>query len=382
MSIRELHCAIITDINHNMNSRRARQGRRSAALALLAAVHLPSVALGQTRYVCGTDYDNASLRCTVNPTCPTGDGCPADQPVCFALEAAVCFSPPPTETPTTGAPTGSPPPTTPPTPAPLKVCGLDYSAAFAGCLSNQRCDRGDGCGAGEACFNIPHFMCGSDAPTEAPTPAPRVCGRNAADAEVNCPDAARACAAGGCGAGEASFASPAGRCGATPRPTPGPTARPTDPLVPQVCGADAAAAMAHCPDPARRCPTGTECGRGEACFTVPEDLCGVEAEQPEAPEGRPTPAPVAAVVTARPTAQPVTGAPTATPEWVFVCGVSYGDAADNVCKNPNCASGEVRLFSRRFLKSMRRLERLERLMGRRAFASPRSNARPRAWDVW
>ena len=96
------------------------------------------------------------------------------------------------------------------------------------------------------------------------------------------------------------------------------------------------------------------CGDLEVCYSIPYTSCEVvdtaeappeedtvETAAPASPA--PTPAPVAAVeATSRPTANPVTGAPTATPEWIFVCGSNYGDAANNVCKNQGCASGEVR----------------------------------------
>ena len=81
---------------------------------------------------------------------------------------------------------------------------------------------------------------------------------------------------------------------------------------------------------------------GTACYSIPLSLC---------PEATPPPTPAPAVATPRPTraptlppatARPVTGAPVAAPEWSFVCGRDYGDAATNVCTNQNCASGEVR----------------------------------------
>ena len=101
----------------------------------LTLLLIPTAATAQTLIrVCGSDYRDASYNCTINPGCPTGDGCPAEKDTCFALPEDWCRAPP------TGAPIVQP----------LQVCGTDIDNAKMNC--DRLCDGG--CDAMEACFNV------------------------------------------------------------------------------------------------------------------------------------------------------------------------------------------------------------------------------------
>lgn len=261
-----------------------------AALAVLLAARQLTVG-GATTFVCGGDYTDASQNCTANPGCPTGDGCPPEQPICFAMPDDQCFGPP-----TVPEPTAKP--TAGPTPEPLQVCGTSLADATSGCKSNAACPEGDGrrCPVGAACFSVPVDQCLTEAPSPQPTSVPKVCGADFAAAEANCLDLSKRCPSGqGCATGEACFSVPPGRCGVATPTTPGPT-------------------------------------------TAAPVVASVPAE--------PTVSPTAAAVPAEPTTAPAVSAPadpTASPAQssLKVCGTNYTDVTANCRTNPGCPTGDV-----------------------------------------
>ncbi len=252
----------------------------SAALALLLASDQLS-STHATVFVCGNAYDDASLNCTVNTPCPTGDGCPETQGICFAMPDEQCFGPPttdPSKSPTT-------PPSSAPSEAPLRVCGFDYNDALSNCRSNDLCPNGDSALCGDdthACFSIPVYLCPTDAPSSAPTPTPKVCGTDSFNAQANCLDMSKRCPAGdGCPTGEACFNVPTNVCGVSPPPTlspvaagggnivgptnpPGPTSTPTLGLI-KICGANYT-------DATTNCNTNPLCPSGDVSFLVHIDV--------------------------------------------------------------------------------------------------------------
>ena len=189
-----------------------------ASLASILQVSIANAQRHQMTFVCGSNYSDASENCKVNPSCPTGAGCPLEKYTCFAIPQSQCSSPP-TEPPTTAAPSRSP------IPAPFRVCGSDYDDALINCRKNWQCPTGDMnvCPSGNACFSIPVYLCPTDAPSVSPTPAPKpkkVCGTNSFEAQANCPNTRKGCPTGdGCAIGEACFNVPADLCGATQRPS-------------------------------------------------------------------------------------------------------------------------------------------------------------------
>ena len=262
-----------------------------AALALLLATdNLPKS--NADSYVCGSDYTDATQNCTTNQQCPSGDGCPAEKAICFVVPTAACFIPPPP--PPTVTPSREP--SSSPTSPPLRVCGSNYPDALASCRTNDTCPGGDTdlcTDPTHACFSIPAATCDAQptvAPTMSPTPMPRVCGTSSFDAQAKCGNG----------------------------------------------------------DPSRACPSGDGCDPGEACFGVPQSLCGVTLGPTDRPTGKPTvmeevvlvdPVPVddveqLATTTPSPTMPPVES------DWQ-VCGVNYGDATANCRVNTRCPSGDV-----------------------------------------
>ncbi|KAL9183436.1 hypothetical protein ACHAXT_004292 [Thalassiosira profunda] len=373
-------------------------GLRAALAVLLAAHRLAAV--GATTFVCGGDYTDASQNCTANPGCPTGDGCPPEQPICFAMPDDQCFGPP-----TVPEPTAKP--TAGPTPEPLQVCGTSLADATSGCNTNAACPGGDGslCPVGAACFSVPVDQCLTEAPSPQPTSVPKVCGADFAAAEANCLDLSKRCPSGqGCATGEACFSVPPGRCGAVTPTTPGPTtaapvaasvpaeptvspsaaavpaeptaspivAAPAEPTASpvqsslKVCGANYTDVTANCrTNPG--CPTGDGCPMGMTCFALPPSACpepGPTASPVTIPPtvpvtAGPTAGPTAAVPagtspptnatgTTSPTASPApsatvvspTAKPTASPVYNrFFCGATYNDAEANCFTAQPCPSG-------------------------------------------
>lgn len=120
---------------------------------------------------------NHSYNCETNPTCPNGDGCPANKDTCFAIPDYACLT-------LTDSPTLSPieasditfPPTfersNTTTDAPVAspkhvfVCGDDYADAFTNCMANQKCSSGDGCAFSTTCYAIPVDSCTTPSPTD------------------------------------------------------------------------------------------------------------------------------------------------------------------------------------------------------------------------
>jgi len=80
-------------------------------------------------------------------------------------------------------------------------------------------------------------------------------------------------------------------------PGPGPTNELTPEPTPKVCGSNAFAAQADCLDMSMRCPSGNECRFGEACFTVPENVCGLAEDDPKRSTGATASASSAVVAT-------------------------------------------------------------------------------------
>eukprot|EP00581_Thalassiosira_minuscula_P007928 CAMPEP_0183711656 /NCGR_PEP_ID=MMETSP0737-20130205/7117_1 /TAXON_ID=385413 /ORGANISM="Thalassiosira miniscula, Strain CCMP1093" /LENGTH=942 /DNA_ID=CAMNT_0025940223 /DNA_START=236 /DNA_END=3064 /DNA_ORIENTATION=- len=305
-----------------------------AALTLLIAsgTLVTSVDAQGSIFVCGSKYDDASLNCTVNPKCPTGAGCPADKNICFAMPEDQCFSP------ASPAPTSSINPTNSPTVSPMKVCGSNFNDALTNCRTNAQCPSGGGCGFGKACFDVPQRDCPTLVPTKAPTPTPKVCGVDGWDAQAKCPDMSKHCPSGdGCGIGEACWSVPKDLCGVTQPPTPGPTESPTREPLPQVCGTSAAEAQANCLDMTKRCPNNVECGFGEACFTVPKAVCGVQQQQQQqqSPNDVDSISPGAEAMAA--SLEPT---PSPTSEYLYVCGDGYTDALTNCRTNQECPTGD------------------------------------------
>lgn len=250
----------------------------------LTLLLLPTAATAQSLVrVCGSTYSDASLNCTVNPGCPTGDGCPEDKDTCFALPEDACQSPP------TAAPT-------------LQVCGTDYEDAQSSC--DKLCEGG--CGAMEACFNVLSSDCVEDsAPemtmVEATVEAVAimgnstdvtVCGLSFSDAAANC-ETNTPCSPTGneCGMGEACFVLPLVNCtvtvtgstdmfmnstspslSAADTTAPAPTAPPVEPTHVFVCGVDYDDAEIGCSTNVG-CPSGDGCAGGETCFAVPYANC-------------------------------------------------------------------------------------------------------------
>jgi hypothetical protein len=155
-------------------------------MRLLIALSLLHTTTSQNIYhVCGSNYTDATANCETNPTCPTGDGCPADRDTCFAIPEYACLAS------VTDSPTPSPleaenitvtsSPTVPPTdtsnttgtvapvasPSHYFVCGVDYNDAATNCQVNELCTNGDGCLSNTTCYAIPADSCESN--TSSPT---------------------------------------------------------------------------------------------------------------------------------------------------------------------------------------------------------------------
>mmetsp|Transcript_38266 Transcript_38266/g.67159 ORF Transcript_38266/g.67159 Transcript_38266/m.67159 type:complete len:837 (-) Transcript_38266:111-2621(-) len=208
-----------------------------------------------------------------------------------------------------------------------RICGSNYNDALSNCLLNTQCPNGDGCEFGDACFTIPASECPTVAPTEAPTPTPKVCGVDALDAQAHCLIYSKRCSSEDlCGIGEACFNVPDYLCGMTQKPTDRPTNEPTPEPTPKVCGSNELSAQANCLDMSKRCPSGNGCGQGEACFTVSKNVCGL-VEDPEESAA-------AMDEAVEPTVSQTTES------FFKVCGVGYADAATNCKTNAKCPSGD------------------------------------------
>ena len=234
-----------------------------------ALLFLPAATTAQLVRVCGSSYSDASFNCTVNPSCPTGDGCPPERDTCFALPQESCLTPP----------------TAAPIVAPIQACGVDYETAKINC--DRLCELG--CDPSEACFNILPSECVVpqaeseiivDPQFSVEATEVSVCGTSFADAAANCETNA-VCnpLESDCVPGQACFVVPLSNCTAinTTAPTiealsPAPTAPPVKPTHKFVCGEDYGDAERNC-NTNTGCPTGDGCAGGLTCFAVPYGNC-------------------------------------------------------------------------------------------------------------
>lgn len=344
---------------------------RSLHLSLLL---LPTATTAQTLIrVCGSSYSDATVNCTINPSCPTGDGCPSDKDTCFALPEESCQAPPSAS----------------PIITPLQVCGMDYEDAKSHC--DNLCELG--CGALEACFAVSPDECvvemdtESDLLTEDEGGDPvlimeeatdvAVCGLSFADAAANC-ETGTPCSSSGagmeCATGQACFVVPLVNCTAAvtgstvtmtmvnttapnveETPAPAPTEPPVKPTHIFVCGVDYGDAELNC-NGNTECPSGDGCSGGDTCFAIPYDNCRpaavttVAAGTTVALEGSTvsavgtTPAPGTteaagnATVAFEGTTQAATTAASGEPN-LFFCGESYEVAETNCFTNVPCPAG-------------------------------------------
>ena len=209
----------------------------------------------------------------------TGDGCPLEKPVCYAIPDDECFGPS-EETTTIATEVSSS--SESPTPAPVRVCASTYDEAVANCRTNDQCENGDTTLCTDdthACFTVSIFLCPPDeSSSTSPTPTPRVCGTDAMDAQSNCLDEKKLC------------------------------------------------------------PTGGGCADGEACFNVLPNKCGVTTMATNSP----TPAVdvTTASPTMLRGGDASTQAPSPAPV-LKVCGANYTDASKNLCTYPQCPTGDV-----------------------------------------
>lgn len=253
----------------------------------LALLLFPTASVQAQIRVCGSTYSDASLNCTINPTCPTGDGCPPEKDTCFNLPEDQCLSPP----------------TAAPIVEPVQVCALDYESAKLSC--DRSCEAG--CNSMEACFSVfpddcvvggvPELV--SDDPEseavaimEDPTDV-KVCGLSFADAAENC-YVNTTCnpTSNECATGQACFVVPIANCTvaesgstdvlsmnstdpsltAVETTTPAPTMPPVEPTHIFVCGEDYGDAETNC-NTNNECPSGDGCLDGKTCFAVPFANC-------------------------------------------------------------------------------------------------------------
>ncbi|KAL3792980.1 hypothetical protein HJC23_010993 [Cyclotella cryptica] len=275
-------------------------------------------------HVCGSNYTEAVANCATNPTCPAGDGCPADKDTCFALPESECFlpesviptpspveanasnasSPPVSATTSTlwseynisagpsvsGAALSFASPTAPPQPAPTHtfVCGMDYMDAATNCTSNDPCPSGDGCG-NLTCYAIPIDACQtatssspfsanstsspaeSNSTTMVPTPSPSnsTDGGNATSpSPTSLSTTVTSLLIGNetdnsTTAALASTAPPSDNTTELSLNTTSPSPAPT--YNTRFCGSNYTDATTNC-SPDRACPGGFECTNGETCF--------------------------------------------------------------------------------------------------------------------
>ncbi|KAL3799240.1 hypothetical protein HJC23_012965 [Cyclotella cryptica] len=278
--------------------------RRPLTLLLLhQTLLLPPTTVAQDLIrVCGSDYGDASYNCTVNPPCETGDGCPADKDICFALPETECRSPP----------------TSSPTELPLKVCGFDYDGALSNC-TGQPCDDMGGCPTMMACFSVFPSDC-LNASMSATMTDDLVAMDVAADANATADAASNS----------------------------------TGLLL---CAPSFEEAAANCTGNTVCTPGGMECATGQACFTVPLDSCVGETNatatetnatmtETNATETNATMTDVLLVSPSSASNEtmelPATSptAPPVQPDFLFVCGANYTDADMNMCVNPACPTGD------------------------------------------
>jgi len=368
----------------------------AALLAFLTANqnHVPLVSADV--FVCGSDYSEASKNCTVNPACPSGEGCPSDKATCFVIPDDKCLGP-------------TIFPSVAPSLSPMLVCGFSYDDALTNCRSNPECLDAKCENATHACFPIAVDLCPTSAPSYSPTTIPKVCGVDAFDAQANCLDLSMRCPSGdGCPSGKACFSVPADTCGSLKEPTMSPsvvmmtdstmspsatstsqttmspsamstnqTMSPSDVLetttttsnptitpttampttsVPTAspiysaffCGETYELAEANCWT-AEPCPSGSGCSKeGEDCFGISTDRCYSPAptETPTGPGPRPSASPS---VSTAPTYGPSTSriptmlptlSPSASPIVnTFYCGVDYDDAMSRCDSATPCPSG-------------------------------------------
>lgn len=252
------------------------------------------------------------------------------------------------------------------------VCGSNYNDASKNCTVNTACPSGDGCPADKAiCFSITDEKClgPTIVPSEAPSLSPMlVCGFSYDDALANCRSNDE-CLDGNCGnKTHACFPIPVALC-----PTYAPSYSPT--TIPKVCGVDSFDAEANCLDLSMRCPSGEGCPTGEACFSVPIDVCGTMKNptmspsiammidstvsptvattnlttSPSATSTNQTMSPSDSIGTTTPSsnpsnspssAMPSTLAPSASPIFsTFFCGETYELAEANCWTAEQCPSG-------------------------------------------
>mmetsp|Transcript_25901 Transcript_25901/g.55108 ORF Transcript_25901/g.55108 Transcript_25901/m.55108 type:complete len:1088 (+) Transcript_25901:321-3584(+) len=258
-------------------------------------------------------------------TCPSGDGCP------IGLN---CYDIPPGSCPEAPAAAAS---------SSLAICGSSYTDAETNCDSNPECPSGDGCPTDMACFDIPKSVChGADAGAAKPyvAPAPpvvaadgnlKVCGASYALALSFC-RAGPSCNLGdGCPVGQNCFDIPPETCSDTMSAATATNLK--------VCGSSYNDAAADClSNP--KCPSGDGCPTDMGCFDVPADVCNAKEEAGAAAAS--TPAFTAEVV-----ATPVQvvmeaqdGGNTPPPDFHFICGQDYSDAASKCGANKACPGGD------------------------------------------
>ncbi|EJK61216.1 hypothetical protein THAOC_18337 [Thalassiosira oceanica] len=103
-----------------------------------------------------------------------------------------------------------------------------------------------------------------------------------------------------------------------------------------VCATSFFDATVKCVDPSKDCSATGLCDSdaNEACFRVAREDCG----EPVSP-------PLVEVVKEVISDPTVAVAQTETPRLLFVCGLDYDDAQDNICTNESCSTVNVRFFT-------------------------------------
>ena len=228
-------------------------------------------------FVCGIDYDDAAANCVINTACPNGGGCLSEQ-TCFAIPNDRCVGM-----------TASPSPTSTPD---LYVCGVSFDDALSRCMSEE-----------EACTDV--------------TDTTAYCA-------VTDADVARSC-----------FIIPHEACfvGA--------------PSISPVAGSATELAAA----PATTSPTAASIAASIAASTGPTASLSPTSKAPTSATISPTPTTALIVTsvapaTSSPTVSLGSTAPTVltdspTPEMLFVCGVDFFDASNNICSLATCPNGDV-----------------------------------------